>query len=778
MREKQRQNKFEISVPDWARGITWYQIMPERFRNGDPNNTPKAADQKYAWPHDCTSPLERHPWGSDWYRLQPYERRNDRDIWFNLQRRRYGGDLLGIIDQLDYLVDLGIDALYLNPVFQAPSHHKYDAAGYHHVDPAFGPNPDGDRVIISRETPHDPATWNWTSADEMLLQLIEEVHRRNMFIILDGVFNHVGIASWVYQDILKNQQDSAFRDWMAVESWAEDAGRQDGNAKPDGMKPFAHGQAKSPVNMVKPGFDDHDMSGFSEIAARIHQYYGKDSPFRPGFRVRTWEGFLELPEWREDRRGIVDGPRQYIFDITRRWMDPYGNGDTFNGVDGWRLDVAFCVKHPFWKAWRKHVRSINPDAYLVAEVIDTVKKTWPYVKGDEFDAVMNYNFQFACNEFFIWNRNRISASQFAQRLEELITAFPHPVPHVMQNLLDSHDTDRVASRIVNRELGGARRWWDYYRRSKADNPDYDTRKPTPEERQIQRLLVLMQFTCPGAPMIYYGDEAGMWGANDPCCRKPMVWNDILYDDEAILPNGAPRTTADPVAFDTGLYSYYRWLINLRRERPALKHGDFTVLLTDDAKGVFVFMRSCQSVCNETEKEILHMHETVEQEPSKQVPYMIMPVNPDPKNLKPEHPETGDYEPVNQEPDEVIVAIHNGDGNVEVEVPLPPALAAKQSRPSFVAEAKDADRANYPEHPTDTDHSEPPDHSEHAVFADHADHPGFVDLMHVGEDAPSSRKGKQTTGAASGRIRLLLGPFSGRILGRSRNQRLRESVRSV
>ncbi|TVQ66337.1 MAG: DUF3459 domain-containing protein [Balneolaceae bacterium] len=554
-----KQKIIEISVPDWARGITWYQIMPERFRNGDPNNTPKPADQKYAWPHDHTSPLERHPWGSDWYRLQPYERRNGRDIWFNLQRRRYGGDLLGIIDQLDYLQDLGIGALYLNPVFQAPSHHKYDAVGYHHVDPAFGPDPEGDRAIIALETPHDPATWNWTSADELLLQLIEEVHQRDMYIILDGVFNHVGIASWAYQDILKNQQDSPFRDWMAVESWAHDPG-------PAGL------------------------AGLSEIADRIHQYYGKESPFRPGFRIRTWEGFLELPEWREDRRGIVDGPRQHIFDITRRWMDPYGNGDTFNGVDGWRLDVAFCVKHPFWKAWRKHVRSINPDAYLVAEVIDTVKKTYPYVKGDEFDAVMNYNFQFACNEFFIWNRNRIRASQFAERLNELMTAFPHPVPHVMQNLLDSHDTDRIASRIVNRDLGGGRRWWDYYQRSKADNPDYDTRKPSPGERRIQKLMVLMQFTFPGAPMVYYGDEAGMWGANDPCCRKPMVWEDMAHEDEAVLPDGSPRPQPDPVAFDAELHNYYRTLIRLRGDLPALRLGDFTVLLADDRKEMLAFRR--------------------------------------------------------------------------------------------------------------------------------------------------------------------------------------------
>ncbi len=556
-------------VPAWSRGIVWYQIMPERFRNGDPNNTPRAIDQKHAWPHDHTSPLERHPWGADWYKLQPWERENGKDIWFNIQRRRYGGDLQGVIDKLDYLEDLGVGGIYLNPVFQAPSAHKYDAATYHHVDPGFGPDPEGDRKIINRETPGDPSTWEWTSADELLLQLNEEVHQRGMYIILDGVFNHMGLTSWIYQDILKRQQNSDYRDWMDVASWAD---------------------------------DPHS--------------YDPASPFRPGFDVRTWEGFNELPELREDRRGIVEGPREYIFEITRRWMDPFGNGDLFSGVDGWRLDVAFCVKHPFWKAWRKHVRSINPDAYLTGEVIDTIEKTYPYVKGDEFDAVMNYNFQFTCNDYFIWTgEHRSTATQFAGRLEELMTAFPAPVPHVMQNLLGSHDTDRVGSRIVNREPGGGRGWADFFNWSKrAGNEDYDTRKPTSDEIRIKRLMVLVQFTFPGAPMIYYGDESGMWGANDPCCRKPMVWPDYEYEPESILPDGSPRGKADTVAFDETLHAWYRKLARLRNENPALRYGDYETVRIDDGQNVIVYRR-------------------------------------------------------HHDDREVLVAVHNGDGVVEVSVPV-------------------------------------------------------------------------------------------------------------
>jgi cyclomaltodextrinase / maltogenic alpha-amylase / neopullulanase len=129
-------------TPDWARTVVWYQIFPERFHNGDLHNDPSLADIHGAWPHDLTEPWQTHAWTSDWYEKQPYEQAHpDQDIWFHLQRRRYGGDIQGILAKLDYLQELGVSALYLNPVFEAPSSHKYDGATYHHIDPNLGPNP-------------------------------------------------------------------------------------------------------------------------------------------------------------------------------------------------------------------------------------------------------------------------------------------------------------------------------------------------------------------------------------------------------------------------------------------------------------------------------------------------------------------------------------------------------------------------------------------------------------------------------------------------------------
>lgn len=162
----------------------------------------------------------------------------------------------------------------------------------------------------------------------------------------------------------------------------------------------------------------------------------------------------------------------------------------------------------------------------------------------------------------------------------------------MQNLADSHDTDRIASRIVNRDRVSMRDWLKYYQWSKVvHTPDYDTRKPNPSERNAQKLLALFQMTYLGAPMIYYGDEAGMWGANDPCCRKPMVWEDLGYADEAILPNGAQREVVDRVAVDRELFAYYRKLIHIRRAHPALQLGDFKTLLVDDGRALYAFARS-------------------------------------------------------------------------------------------------------------------------------------------------------------------------------------------
>lgn len=524
--------------PEWAKYAIWYQIFPERFHNGDPSNDPQLKDIRYADPQEMPKHWQIHPWGADWYKLQDYEKANgEPELWKHLLRRRYGGDLQGIIDKLDYLQDLGINAIYLNPIFQSPSLHKYDGESYHHVDPNFGPDPEGDRKLIATENPLDPNTWVWTSADELALTLIEEVHRRGMRIIFDGVFNHMGYNSFAFKDVRERQEASPYKDWFTIKSW---------------------------------GDPDAENSSFD--------YEG-------------WWGVKSLPELREDEKGLVEGPRNYVFAATERWMNPKGQGPAY-GIDGWRLDVAFCVKHAFWKDWRLHVKGLNPEAYITAELVSPVEETLPYLSGDEFDAEMNYNWSFTCTEFFFNpKKHKRSPTEFEAELKRMREAFPPSVAYINQNLFGSHDVNRIGSHIVNRGGENFRNWGKYYSFSKADdNPEYDVRKPNVEELKLQKLFVAFQFTYLGAPMIYYGDEVGMWGANDPDCRKPMLWPELRYEDEVFLPNQSLRSKPDKVEANLELRQYYQTWIAFRKAHPALADGAYIPVILDDTNNVFGFIR--------------------------------------------------------------------------------------------------------------------------------------------------------------------------------------------
>lgn len=267
------------------------------------------------------------------------------------------------------------------------------------------------------------------------------------------------------------------------------------------------------------------------------------------------------------------------------------NGNTKNGIDGWRLDVAFCVDHDFWKDWRLYVKSINPEAYLTAEVIDKIDVVKPYLEGDEFDAVMNYGFGVISSEFFINKKNTISVTEFDSLLRELRNAYPGDISYVMQNLFDSHDTQRFTSYLHNPDVARFRTWGEYFNKTHATNPEYNSGKPTDAEYRQQKLMALFQFTYVGAPMVYYGDEIGMWGANDPDCRKPMVWEDLKYDDEVYNWDGSIKSKSDPVQPNNDILNYYKKLSAIRNSNPALQVGDITTIYSDDENSIYVFSRN-------------------------------------------------------------------------------------------------------------------------------------------------------------------------------------------
>ena len=514
--------------PDWTAEAVVYQLFPERFANGDPTNDPTWASLDF--PERIDPDLWTvSDWTADWYSRQPWEVALGDDFYDDgVFQRRYGGDLQGVIDRIPYLDSLGVNVVYFNPVFWAASLHKYDATSFHHIDPHFGPDPEGDKALIATETA-DPDSWVWTAADRLFFEMLDAFHARGIRVLLDGVFNHTGTRFWAFADVEENQQRSAYADWYAVTAW-------DDPATPDTSE-----------------FDWEGWWGFKPLAVLA------DSP---------------------DSLDLHPEVKAHVFAATARWQDPDGDGDPSDGIDGWRLDVTEEVPRQFWRDWTAHVRAINPDAVTIAEVWDDADD---YLPETGLDGTMNYHAFAIPLDGFVYDR-REPASQFGRHVVDATADYGRHVPALM-NLTSSHDTDRLASMIVNGSLGA-----NYDRQAvPRHEPRYKVRAPTDAEREVQRLVVALQFAMPGMPTVYYGDEAGMWGADDPDDRKPMVWPDRVYADEVQAPRG--RRSPDPVAFDHGLFDFYRRAVALRRSDPVLQRGTLRLLAAVDDAETVVFERA-------------------------------------------------------------------------------------------------------------------------------------------------------------------------------------------
>lgn len=497
------------ATPDWAKDAIWYQIFPERFRNGAPQSDPRPED----FGGERIPGWRVSPWGMEWYGRDAWELPKKHNFWGTVFDRRFGGDLVGVRDQLPYLQSLGINAIYLNPVFWAASLHKYDATGYHHIDPAFGPDRAGDLAALAaaHETA-DPATWIWTSADRFFLELVADCHARGIRIILDGVFNHSGTRYFAFQDLKKNGRASPYADWYQIKQWHADG----------------------------------------------------------TFDYASWDGTGSLPNFGRTNDTLNPGIKQYIFDATRRWMDPSGQGRPAEGIDGWRLDVAYCVPHGFWREWHAHVRSLNPEAYTTGEIVGPAQD---WIRPDEFSAVMNYEWTYPTLAFFTTNPAFIGAAEFRARIDTLHARHTPGTALIMQNLLDSHDTGRVLT-LFESACPPFTTWDPYFNWPKAaDNPALKTHQPGPDAKQALKLAAAWQFAGPGAPMLYYGTEVGMWGGNDPCDRQPMLWSDLAYEDETQGFRG-PLPAPSPRRPDLDLFAFYQRLIALRKQEPALRRGAF------------------------------------------------------------------------------------------------------------------------------------------------------------------------------------------------------------
>jgi len=398
-----------MTTPDWVQDAVFYQIFPDRFAKSARNPNDKLTFE------DWDSPPTPHGFK--------------------------GGDLYGVAERLDYLKDLGITALYLNPIFASASNHRYHTYDYFHVDPLLG-------------------------GDNALRFLLEKAHKRNIRIILDGVFNHASRGFWQFHHVLENGAGSPYQDWFYF-----DTDRLNGHRR-WGAYP-----------------------GTGELHALRN---GEDSLKAIGYR--GWWNLPALPKFNTNTPAV----RKFLFEAAEYWIN--------FGADGWRLDVPTEIDDDsFWQEFRTRVRKVNPEAYIVAEIWHEAHR---WLQGDQFDAIMNYDVTRPVIAFFSNGKldlkvlhqqsnyngiqHSIDAHEFANRIDHNLGLYKPEITRSQLNLLDSHDTPRFLSCV-----GG--------------------------DKTALKLAWLFLFAYPGAPCIYYGDEIGVDGQHDPYCRKSFPWDESKWD---------------------------------------------------------------------------------------------------------------------------------------------------------------------------------------------------------------------------------------------------------
>ena len=397
-----------MTIPDWVQDAIFYQIFPDRFARSA--RTPNDNLTFESW----DSPPTAHGFK--------------------------GGDLYGVAERLDYLNDLGITALYLNPIVASASNHRYHAYDYFKVDPLLGGN-------------------------EAFNELLEKAHKKNIRIVLDGVFNHASRGFWQFHHVLECGDDSPYKDWFLFD--------------PERLKRRKHwGAYPSPQEQ------------------RLLQH--EDSITAIGYR--GWWNLPALPKFNTNTPAV----REFLFGAAEYWIKL--------GVDGWRLDVPTEIDDDsFWQEFRQRVRKINPEAYIVGEIWHEARR---WLQGDQFDAIMNYDVAKPCLAFFPGKHldlkvlhqqlnyhgihYPIDAHEFANQIDQNLQLYKREITYAQLNSLDTHDTPRFLSCA-----GG--------------------------DKNALKLGWLFLFAYPGAPCIYYGDEIGVDGKHDPDNRKAFPWDESKWD---------------------------------------------------------------------------------------------------------------------------------------------------------------------------------------------------------------------------------------------------------
>ena len=478
-------------TPEWAKGAVMYQIYTDRFYNGDKSNDVETDEYHYI--------------GENTVKV---------DDWFKYPatmgvREFYGGDLQGILDKLDYLEKLGVEVIYLNPIFVSPSNHKYDIQDYDYVDPHIAKiiKDEGELLVngarenkyASRYITRVTDKINLEASNKFFIEFVEEIHRRGMKVILDGVFNHCGsFNKWLDREqIYENQEGYSKGAFVSVDS------------------PYRH----------------------------FFKFYGENWPYNTNYN--GWWGHDTLPKLNyEDSEELYN----YVMGIARKWVSaPYN-------VDGWRLDVAADLghsgdfNHKFWKDFRKNVKEANPNAIILAEHYGD---PGAWLQGEEWDTVMNYDAFMEPISWFLTGMEKHSdekrgdlrgdAHSFFASMRHHMSRMQGQSLHIAMNELSNHDHSRFLTR-TNGNVG----------RIGSHGPEAAN---IYVNKGIMKEAVVMQMTWPGAPTIYYGDEAGVCGWTDPDNRRTYPWG----------------------REDVELIEFHRDAISIHKQNPALIKGSFIPL---------------------------------------------------------------------------------------------------------------------------------------------------------------------------------------------------------
>ncbi|MFR6396282.1 MAG: alpha-glycosidase [Eubacterium ventriosum] len=481
-----------FKTPDWAKGAVMYQIMVDRFNNGDKSND--VMTNEYAYIGRGVSKVE------NWVEPPAVDG----------TRQFYGGDLQGVIDKLEYLEKLGVEVIYFNPIFVSPSNHKYDTQDYDYIDPHFGKivndngkllkDGDNNNEHAQRYKVRTTDLANLEASNKLFVELVEKAHAHGIKIIIDGVFNHCG----------------SFNKWMDKEKFY---------TKNKNYKSGAYISKDSPYNLYFKFLEDRwpDNNSFE-----------------------GWWGFDTLPKLNyEGSKELCD----YIIEVGKKWVSPPYN------VDGWRLDVAADLghsqefNHEFWKKFRKAVKEANPEAIILAEHYGDANS---WLQGDQWDTIMNYDGFMDPVTWFLTGVDKHSdnsnpgmrgdAGTFKLTMQYQMSRMQNQSLLVAMNELSNHDHSRFLTR-TNRMVGRVGTAG-----TAAASQDID--------EAIFKQGVVMQMTLPGAPTLYYGDEAGVCGWTDPDNRRTYPWGHENFE----------------------ILEFYREAIAIHRQHKVFKTGSYKPLV--------------------------------------------------------------------------------------------------------------------------------------------------------------------------------------------------------